>query len=438
MNQIIETGFQRLSPMRQLNAEITRDLCAVETGIGRASRGARIVGRCDRGECRDASATAGESGEDCLRKAVPGGLAGSREMVDAGMAGRAACDDLLRDLQDRARQIGRSRWCATLIAHDLHELARLRQLQHRCQKISTRSAVEPGRAQDQRQGSAFADGPFSLKLGMPINIKRRGRVVFTIWLRLAAVEDIVGGNQNVGNTDAGRCRREARCSVAVDGKRALRFRFGSVDCRVGGSIHDQSRLQLTNGRCDRAAVLDVQLGAAESDERHIATLGKLAQSARQLAAAASDKNDTSLAQARSIRGFEHAQAFSPVNASPYRFPPGAVLEVPADGALKSALEAFARLPCERLLRFRGINGISKIMARAIGHKSDQRSPRIGRRNEPIKYLANLLDHSEIAALAIPTKIVFLANASTLEQVNQSGCVVIDKKPIPHVAAIAVN
>ena len=73
-----------------------------------------------------------------------------------------------------------------------------------------------------------------------------------------------------------------------------------------------------------------------------------------------------------------AKALAGVTGGPHAFPPGAVGQIPVDGAAEAGLEIVRRGPAERGLGSGRVDFVAEIMARPVGDEADQSLPRAGR------------------------------------------------------------
>src|SRR5260370_3187814 len=85
-----------------------------------------------------------------------------------------------------------------------------------------------------------------------------------------------------------------------------------------------------------------------------------------------------------------------------------------------------------------MDGIAQVMAWAVGNEPNERATRTSVWQDAIQGIAYKLDHSEIGALAVSSKVVLFSWAAAIKQHNQSSCMIIDMQPVTNVQAIAID
>src|SRR5258708_18041029 len=95
----------------------------------------------------------------------------------------------------------------------------------------------------------------------------------------------------------------------------------------------------------------------------------------------------------SFRDLEKAKTLAAINALAQRFPPGTVVEIPPDGALEPAFEAYLRFPAKLAAGLRRADGAPEIVTRAGGHKSAQTPSRTRPRHLVLQDVTYRLDIS---------------------------------------------
>src|SRR5262249_34832330 len=78
------------------------------------------------------------------------------------------------------------------------------------------------------------------------------------------------------------------------------------------------------------------------------------------------------------------------------------------------------------------------MTWSVGNEANERAPRTSVWQDAIQDIAYKLDHSEIGALAVPSKVVLFPGAAAIKQHNQSSCMIIDMQPVTNVQAVAID
>ena len=127
----------------------------------------------------------------------------------------------------------------------------------------------------------------------------------------------------------------------------------------------------------------------------------------------------------------HALVIGLIVAADDAHPPVAVLEVPLDRLLDAVLELRLRLPAELRVDLRRVDGVTAVMALAVGDVLDEAFGLA-------ELFEDSLDDVDVGTLIVAADVVDLADAALLQdQVNRMA-VVLDVEPVADVLAIAVN
>jgi len=78
------------------------------------------------------------------------------------------------------------------------------------------------------QGAHFF---FSLPLALPVNAQRSRRMIYTVRLEYLSVEDVVGRDMDQVRPELPADGGQVGRSLAIDGKRELRFTLGPLSAR---------------------------------------------------------------------------------------------------------------------------------------------------------------------------------------------------------------
>src|SRR4029077_12180676 len=120
-------------------------------------------------------------------------------------------------------------------------------------------------------------------------------------------------------------------------------------------------------------------------------------------------------------------------------PPWPVLQIPGDGLGDPALEILFGTPAQFNFDLRSINGVTPVVAWAIGDKRDQASARSMRGGfQPIEQLADRLHDVQIGALVAASDIVGLAGFAARDHERQRFGMVLDIEPVANLLAVAVD
>src|SRR5580698_1461113 len=93
---------------------------------------------------------------------------------------------------------------------------------------------------------------------------------------------------------------------------------------------------------------------------------------------------------------DHAETLARVDFVPERAPPPLVVEIPAHRLLDPALEGFISTPAKLALELGGVDRIADIVARPVGHESDERFVRTRHRPKLVEDCANAPHHIDVA------------------------------------------
>src|SRR5215467_7223239 len=103
---------------------------------------------------------------------------------------------------------------------------------------------------------------------------------------------------------------------------------------------------------------------------------------------------------------------APVLAATHLRNPGAMLEIPAHGALESGFEAVAGTETALALDAAGIDRVAQIMPWAIAHEVDQAQQLVATRSRLLRdERADLAHDVDVAPLRAPADVVGLAQAA---------------------------
>ena len=204
---------ERRPVARKPDPERSREAFARKPAVRRPGRRQRIVGCRDRNAARPATPALLKPREDRLGKAVPGRPVAAGEMVRAERAVRG--DKRRKHLRDRRREIVRRGGAAVLVGDDADIAALFRPPQHQAEEIRPRSAVDPGRAQDEMPRIGGADRGLAGELRAAVGVERADRVVLLVEPVLRAVEHIVGGEIDDGSGELAAARAIAPGPAAL-------------------------------------------------------------------------------------------------------------------------------------------------------------------------------------------------------------------------------
>lgn len=158
-------------------------------------------------------------------------------MIGAKCVGPAG--DRLGDLRQCSRDIARRGRAAHLIADNREFIAFATQAQHRADEIRAVGAEDPRRPENDMTWLAFADRQFPGQLARAIGRKRRAEIGFTIGVVGSAVEHVIGGNMEEGDSGrSGRGSHFARC-IRIQRECSGSIALGFVDRGVSSGIYDQ-------------------------------------------------------------------------------------------------------------------------------------------------------------------------------------------------------
>ena len=186
--------------------------------------------------------SSGGAGEDGLSKAEPGGRSGAGHVIEAGpilWSAEAAGKDAGNDGVRGARQHDGSGGSANLVIDNREAVALAGQAQHGEQKVVAVRTVDPTGAKDEIFAADVCDGLFAGQLAGAVDVQWIGRVGFNPRLRLAAIEDVVGGVVNKERVTLKRLFGEDARRLLVDGVGEIALRFGAIDGSVGGSVENE-------------------------------------------------------------------------------------------------------------------------------------------------------------------------------------------------------
>ncbi len=96
------------------------------------------------------------------------------------------------------------------------------------------------------------------------------------------------------------------------------------------------------------------------------------------------------------------------------------------------------MPPEFRFDLRWIDGVAPVVARTILDKRDQASVRFSVRSKRIEGIADTFDDGDVLGRRSAADVIGFPDPSALQNRRQRLDVILDVKPIPHVAAIAVN
>src|SRR6516225_3046896 len=85
----------------------------------------------------------------------------------------------------------------------------------------------------------------------------------------------------------------------------------------------------------------------------------------------SGNRDPSGRHCRLSRRLKRSETFASIDVVAQRFPPPFVFHVPAHGLLYAGFESFVGMPTKLGFELGGIDGVALVMARTIGHETDQ-------------------------------------------------------------------
>src|ERR1043166_805692 len=74
-----------------------------------------------------------------------------------------------------------------------------------------------------------------------------------------------------------------------------------------------------------------------------------------------------------------------------------------------------RLPPQLSAHFRGVDGVTPVVAGPVGHEGDQLPARSAGRHQAVESGTDVLDHGEVRALALSAEIVAFARAAAFEE-----------------------
>src|SRR5258708_6176242 len=109
---------------------------------------------------------------------------------------------------------------------------------------------------------------------------------------------------------------------------------------------------------------------------------------------------------------ENAKPFAGIDLLAQRPPPGFVLEKPDDGLLDAGLKVLMRPPANLCLDFGGVDGITRVVARAIGDEGDEIGVRVALWCQSIENGTDRPNYVDVLALVAATDIVCLAEAAS--------------------------
>ena len=161
-------------------------------------------------------------------------------------------------------EVGFPTWSATTPTSSRVSLS----LQHRANEIRAERAIDPGGAQNDVVFAALGDEPFADELGAAVSPDRAGRIILPIGPSERAVEHVVGREMQKRNAEPRGGLRHMTRPFAVDpnGDGLLRFRL--VDCRIGCGVDHNVRARVFESGEHGAAVLEVERGPAERNNRN--------------------------------------------------------------------------------------------------------------------------------------------------------------------------
>lgn len=123
---------------------------------------------------------------------------------------------------------------------------------------------------------------FTGKLRRTVDIQRRGNVIFVVRIRFRAVEHVVRRDMDERNVHLPGDICQRRRAIAVDAERLRWFRFSLIYRRISGRIDDCRRRDRRDDLIDPFAVLQIELSASESHDRHTAHCSEITKTPCQL------------------------------------------------------------------------------------------------------------------------------------------------------------
>ena len=120
--------------------------------------------------------------------------------------------------------------------------------------------------------------------------------------------------------------------------------------------------------------------------------------------------------------------------------PFRVCQVPLHRFAYARLKRLGRLPAQLALQLAGINGITAVMSRTVGHISDLTgiTGAVGLRPQFVQQLANRVHDFDVGLLIPATHVVGLAQPACLQYPTDGAAMVFDIQPIADLHAIAIH
>lgn len=128
-------------------------------------------------------------------------------------------------------------------------------------------------------------------------------------------------------------------------------------------------------------------------------------------------------------------------AAQHVLPPLAVFQVPEHGLTDAAVEGLLRYPSQLSLDLGGIDRVSAVMARTIGHEGDQLFIRTeGRIPRPqlIEQLADGFDYFQIAFFVVAADVVRLTDYAARNHFEQRPSMIVHKQPVTDLRTVAIH
>src|SRR5262249_22992918 len=280
-----------------------------------------------------------------------------------------------------------------------------------------------------------ADGVFPDKLAAAIGIDWCRFVLLDIRRALAPVEHVIGRDVNERNAAATGFGRKQPRRFGIDCERDRLFAFGPIDIGVTRSIDHRTPMLGRDYACDRVWARQIECGPAWCYDFNISGKEEGADLLTNLAGPTEQEETHS---SRALLG--EAAALVGVVCGQQRLPPGTVIEVPLHSRIEASFKRVVRRPTDLGIKLSKIDGVTEIVARAIGHEADELAMRraVWLWYEMIHCIADCSDHIDIAMFSFAADVVRLAHAAAFQHQRQRLRMIIDKQPVAYIEPTAVD
>src|SRR5262249_59689049 len=117
-----------------------------------------------------------------------------------------------------------------------------------------------------------------------------------------------------------------------------------------------------------------------------------------------------------------------------------MFEIPGHGFLQPTRQGATHGPAELAFGLGGIDRVAKVMTRSVIDETDltRVAAALRARFKPIKNAAQRLDQRNVVHVGAGAEQIFFAGPPALTEPQQAVDVIIDVKPVPAIAAIAID